>query len=174
MFCIMTMMYLSFTSSLLFFYLTNPLTLGLTLIFHTIFLSLFMGKMMKSFWFIYLLMLVFIGGMLVLFIYVTSIFPNEKFLFNQFNLMNLLIMLILMIMPYLFYNLFFKFNLPLNSFKLILNCTENYLMMNSLKMFNSNTNILLIFMINYLFYCMIIVIKITNFSKGPLRQLNYV
>lgn len=50
----------------------------------------------------------------------------------------------------------------------------NTAILNTRKIFNSQNNLLLIFLVNYLFYCIIIVIKITQYFKGPLRKINYV
>uniref|UniRef100_A0AAU7VAJ6 NADH-ubiquinone oxidoreductase chain 6 n=1 Tax=Stenopsocus nepalensis TaxID=3074945 RepID=A0AAU7VAJ6_9NEOP len=168
----MMMLYLmaSFLCMILFFYLNNPLTLGLILICQTLTLTFFLGTLMKSFWFLYLLILIFIGGMLVLFIYVTSIFPNEKFDINNNNSLNIVTFMLLLTIIFITYNYFFNLTLTFDS-------VENFILANkfmipSLKMFSFNTSMLFIFMVNYLFYCMIVVIKITNFFKGPLREMN--
>nr|UGS80500.1 NADH dehydrogenase subunit 6 [Paracaecilius japanus] len=167
----MTPIYLSISILLtfMFFFLVNPLSLGLILICQTITLALFLGTMLKSFWFMYLLMLVFIGGMLVLFIYATSIFPNEKFSFNQ-SMMIYVILAIGLFMTFLLMQYYFSFNLNSINLYTELMPSENNLLFSAMKMGTSQTNILLIFMVNYLFYCMIVVIKITNFFKGPLRM----
>uniref|UniRef100_A0AAU7VB97 NADH-ubiquinone oxidoreductase chain 6 n=1 Tax=Stenopsocus wangi TaxID=3074950 RepID=A0AAU7VB97_9NEOP len=166
------MLYLmaSFLFMILFFYLENPLTLGLILICQTLALTFFLGSLMKSFWFLYLLILIFIGGMLVLFIYVTSIFPNEKFNINNNNFFNIILFMTLLMIILLIYNNFFNLTLSFDS-------VENFILINkfmlpSVKMFSFNTSMLFIFMVNYLFYCMIVVIKITNFFSGPLRKMN--
>nr|UGS80253.1 NADH dehydrogenase subunit 6 [Eolachesilla chilensis] len=169
----LTLLIFSILLSILFFYLMNPLSLGLILILQTISVSLMLGTMSKSFWFLYLLILVFIGGMLVLFIYVTSIFPNEKFLFNQ-NVFLLLIAGVLILSTSTSLTYFFNLNIILPNFKSFLSMGENLIMTPTIKIFISQTNFLLIFLVNYLFYCMIVVIKVTNFFQGPLRKMNYV
>uniref|UniRef100_A0AAU7VAP7 NADH-ubiquinone oxidoreductase chain 6 n=1 Tax=Stenopsocus maximalis TaxID=3074943 RepID=A0AAU7VAP7_9NEOP len=168
----MIMLYLmaSMLFMILFFYLNNPLTLGLILICQTLALTFFLGTLVKSFWFLYLLILIFIGGMLVLFIYVTSIFPNEKFDINNNNSINIIsfmfLLAILMIVYFNFFNLTGVIDSLENS------SLNNKFMIPSVKMFSFNTSILFIFMVNYLFYCMVVVIKITSFFKGPLRKMN--
>lgn len=140
----------------------------------TISIRVFMGIITNSFWFLYLLILVFIGGILVLFIYVTSIFPNEKFSFNQKLLISSLIFITTLLIFFIVLNNYFIINLNLNNIESMLNIKINFNITNTRKIFNSNNNLLLIFLVNYLFYCITIVIKITNFFKGPLRKLNYV
>uniref|UniRef100_A0AAU7VAV4 NADH-ubiquinone oxidoreductase chain 6 n=1 Tax=Stenopsocus pygmaeus TaxID=3074948 RepID=A0AAU7VAV4_9NEOP len=168
----MMMMYLmvSFLFMTLFFYLNNPLTLGLILICQTLALTLFLGTLIKSFWFLYLLILIFVGGMLVLFIYVTSIFPNEKFDVNNSNSVNTIMIMFLLFILLVIYTNFFNLTPSLGSLENL--ALTNKFMIPSVKMFSFNTSMLLIFMVNYLFYCMVVVIKITSFFKGPLRKMN--
>lgn len=127
-----------------------------------------------SFWFLYILILVFIGGILVLFIYVTSIFPNEKFSFNQYFLLFTLLLFICVIILFIFLNNYFIINLNINSLESFFNIKLNINLINTIKIFNTKNSLLLIFLVNYLFYCIIIVIKLTNFFIGPLRKINYV
>lgn len=160
--------------TLIFFVVWNPLTLGLILLIQTLSLRIFIGTITNSFWFLYLLILVFIGGILVLFIYVTSIFPNEKFSFNQKLLLSILIFIFTLLTSFIILNNYFIINLNLNNIESILNIKINFNIINTRKIFNSYNNLLLIFLVNYLFYCIIIVIKITNFFIGPLRKITYV
>nr|UGS80331.1 NADH dehydrogenase subunit 6 [Hemicaecilius mockfordi] len=171
-------MYLIFTPifmllSLLFFFSVNPLTMGLILIILTIFISIFLTLSIKSSWFLYMLILIFIGGMLILFIYVTSIFPNEKFMFNQSKTIffsMFVTMTVIMFMMYLFFlNTNFYFFESYSSFLM----KEHLILSPTKKFFSSQTSFMLIFLVNYLFFCMIVVIKVTNFQQGPLRKMNY-
>lgn len=152
----------------------NPLTLGLILIIQTILSRVFLGFNIKSFWFLYILILIFVGGILVLFIYVTSIFPNEKFSWDQEQYLIFIIISIITLIILILLNKFFILNLRIIELNLLTEFKSNYSIINTLKIFNSKNNWLLIFLVNYLFYCMIVVIKITNFYRGPLRKINYV
>lgn len=60
----------------------HPLAIGLALLMQTLFIALSTGLVAPSFWFSYILFLVFLGGMLVLFIYVASLASNEIFRFS--------------------------------------------------------------------------------------------
>nr|UGS80162.1 NADH dehydrogenase subunit 6 [Anomopsocus amabilis] len=171
------MMLLIMTSILLtsmFFFSSNPLIMGFTLIMQTISMSILIGIMQKSFWFLYILILIFIGGMLVMFIYMTSILPNSKmFLFN--NKMKILLPLTFILFFILFFvNNLFTLNLSSLDLNLFLTMKENILLETTIKIFNSSSNMIMIFLVNYLLYCMIVIIKMINFSKGPLRKMNYV
>merc|ERR1712198_806681 len=65
--------------SLFFTRLSHPLAIGLALLSQTILICLITGLSSSSFWFSYILFLIFLGGILVLFIYVTSLASNEMF-----------------------------------------------------------------------------------------------
>jgi len=126
----------------------------------------------ESFWFSYILFLVFLGGILVLFIYVTSLASNEIFNFS-FNLILIIIFILLIIFFFsllidnieiTFLNNFDIFNFS----KLILN-KENSISIH--KLYNFPTNLITLILINYLFFTLIVVVKITNFYYGPLRNL---
>lgn len=133
----------------------------------TLAVSLLLGTLRKSFWFIYLLILIFIGGILVLFIYVTSIFPNEKFINGNYGLLMWVTLTAVSLITYII-----LFNIVPNILELTNSISINRLLIPSLKIFSSKTRLILIFIVNYLFYCIIVVIKITNFFRGPLRKIN--
>nr|AFU50257.1 NADH dehydrogenase subunit 6 [Spilopyra sumptuosa]QUB07186.1 NADH dehydrogenase subunit 6 [Spilopyra sumptuosa] len=151
-----------------FLFLNHPLSLGLILLCQTITISLMTGLMSPNFWFSYILFLIMIGGMLILFIYMTNISSNEKFKYSQnLMLLNLFFMLIMMLMIYY----------ELNFFNLILNLNEMNLNFKKInisfsKYFSYPNNMITYMLIIYLFITLIMVSKITKFNKGPLRK-NY-
>lgn len=63
----------------LFFSATHPLAMGLILLVQTFCLSLLSGLVSQTFWLRYVLFLVLLGGILVLFLYVTRLARNELF-----------------------------------------------------------------------------------------------
>nr|QVM79241.1 NADH dehydrogenase subunit 6 [Grammoptera ruficornis] len=157
--------------SLTFIFLNHPLAFGSILLIQTILISLITGKLTYNFWFSYILFLIMIGGMLILFIYMTSIASNEKFKMSykliMFNCLLLpLIMLCLIFMDYYFDN----FNI--NTLELInQNMYPSYkLSMN--KFMNWPNNLIIYMMILYLLMTLIAVVKITKIQSGPLRQKN--
>lgn len=83
-----------------------------------------------------------------------------------------MIFLVIVIVIILRINFLFQINNPINSIFYLINISEDILIYPSIKIFYSNVNFILIFIVNYLFYCIVVVIKITNFFKGPLRKLN--
>nr|UFZ13200.1 NADH dehydrogenase subunit 6 [Neochauliodes sinensis] len=151
--------------------MNHPLAMGLILLIQTILISLITGFMLQTFWFSYILFLILLGGMLVLFIYMTSLASNELFSFSMKSLlMNFIIMSLMMIvmMIYIPYNNLL--NLDMTKFNNYSLYTENNIEL--LKLYNFPTMNLTLMLVSYLFLTLIIVVKITNINQGPLRQFN--
>nr|YP_010022257.1 NADH dehydrogenase subunit 6 [Asyndetus clavipes]QOL12447.1 NADH dehydrogenase subunit 6 [Asyndetus clavipes] len=163
------------TSSMIFIQMNHPLAMGLMLLIQTLFICLMTGLMTKTFWFSYILFLMFLGGMLVLFIYVTSLASNEMFsLSMKMTLISMSIMmasfLFLMFIDSSLMSSIYQNNEMSelsNYFSLI---KENNIMLN--KIYNFPTNYMTIILINYLLITLIAIVKITNVFYGPLRQMN--
>nr|QHF17850.1 NADH dehydrogenase subunit 6 [Acrotaeniostola dissimilis] len=162
-------------SSFIFIQMNHPLAMGLMLLIQTIQICLLTGLMAKSFWFSYILFLIFLGGMLVLFIYVTSLASNEMFSMS----MKLTTICIMLFMTMMMINMmidktnisFFIQNNEMNSsYNMNLLLKENSL--NLYKLYNYPTNLITILLMNYLLITLIAVVKITKLFYGPLRSMN--
>nr|YP_009663900.1 NADH dehydrogenase subunit 6 [Hydrotaea spinigera]QCW07933.1 NADH dehydrogenase subunit 6 [Hydrotaea spinigera] len=158
---------LLFIFNYIFMNMKHPLAMGLTLLIQTTLISMITGLMTKSFWFSYILFLVFIGGMLVLFIYVTSLASNEMFSFSmKISVISIIMFIMMMFMMYFIdKNLLMQYsNLKMSS----LNQLNSYLMENSLslnKLYNYPMNLLTILLMNYLLITLIAVVKLLNYMK---------
>ncbi|CRL08765.1 ND6 [Clunio marinus] len=163
---------MNFLSSFIFMFIQHPLAMGLMLLIQTFLISILSGLMYKTFWFSYILFLIFIGGMLVLIIYITALASNEMFNFsNKILTLNIIFFILLMIC------------LMMTDKSMILmyiNNNENFLMMNMTKMISENSyslikiynypiNMISILLMIYLFLTLIAAVKITNIFEGPLR-----
>nr|UJG45316.1 NADH dehydrogenase subunit 6 [Anthomyia procellaris] len=164
---------LLFIFNFIFMNMKHPLAMGLTLLIQTTLVCLMTGLMTKTFWFSYILFLVFLGGMLVLFIYVTSLASNEMFSFS-IKLLFISLFILFMALTALY---FMDKNILLQYSNLEIQPISNmnsYMMENSLslnKLYNYPTNLLTILLMNYLLITLIAVVKITNLFKGPLRPM---
>nr|AML26256.1 NADH dehydrogenase subunit 6 [Leiodidae sp. BMNH 1274323] len=137
----------------------HPMSMGMMLLLLTFLMCLNMGMLLNQFWFSYILFLIMIGGMLILFIYMTSIASNEKFKFNLKLMMTSIIIMFMMLMPlYYFDKMFDYYNM------------DN--LINLIKFMNFPNDKILYFIFIYLFITLIAIVKISNIKKGPLRQLN--
>nr|WFP43263.1 NADH dehydrogenase subunit 6 [Rhomboptera ligata] len=156
---------------------SHPVSMTIIIMLQTLTMSLSMSLVAKTYWMSYILFLVFLGGMLVLFLYITSLAPNEMFSANPPTLANIItwplmamgwITLLLMDQPLL--NIFtsnIDNHLLTSPFMMTSNSTQ-YSML--LKLFNSSSGIITLIVITYLLLTLIAVVKITNIHSGPLRS----
>nr|AXS64841.1 NADH dehydrogenase subunit 6 [Staphylinoidea sp. 12 KM-2017] len=160
------MIFMIILNSSLFMLLNHPMSMGLILLIQTILISLITGFMFMNYWFSYILFLIMIGGMLILFIYMTSIASNEKFKFSNKILMMMMSILIMYSLSFMMLDNFLPYyssfsSSMMNSFNFKLNLS---------KFFNMPSIIIMFTMIIYLFITLIAVVKISNINMGPLRQ----
>nr|YP_002640597.1 NADH dehydrogenase subunit 6 [Hydroscapha granulum]CAM35441.1 NADH dehydrogenase subunit 6 [Hydroscapha granulum] len=163
-------------TSIMFSLMNHPMSMGFILLIQTILISLITGFLSYSFWFSYILLLILVGGMLVLFIYMTSLASNEMFKFSSKMFIFIMMYSIIMMMIYLF--------IDKSSLQIILKTSEmknfNDIIMNLIfensnslmKIYNTPINFITLMLINYLFLTLIAVVKITNINMGPLRKKN--
>nr|WON66001.1 NADH dehydrogenase subunit 6 [Carpelimus sp. 1 HFZ-2023b] len=154
MFCMTIFMLLMINLSMTFLFLNHPISMGLILLTQTLMTSLSMNLIMKNAWFSYILFLIMIGGLLIIFIYMTSLISNKKFKFSikilTFN------MIMLITFYFIEYNSIFE--------------NKNNIQFNFNKYINTPSFSIMIIMIIYLLITMIAVVKITQFKSGALRQ----
>nr|YP_009917455.1 NADH dehydrogenase subunit 6 [Drabescus ineffectus]QLJ57903.1 NADH dehydrogenase subunit 6 [Drabescus ineffectus] len=139
----------------------TPMSLGMMLLLQTFFSTILMSKMLSSSWLTFIMFLMMVGGLLILFMYMSSIASNEKFKVN----MSLYLILIILALP--FEEL--TFNMIINEKQTIMNYPEAIYMS---KIFNKSGMIITFMMFCYLILTMISVIKIIKIYKGPLRSFN--
>nr|UFQ23942.1 NADH dehydrogenase subunit 6 [Anopheles albitarsis] len=161
--------------SFIFMQMKHPLSMGLMLLIQTFLTCLVTSIYVKTFWFSYVLFLIFLGGMLILFIYVTSLSSNEMFSMS-FSL-TMISLIIFSIFSILFFfidkSLIEQFitNMEMEKLSNMNNLiNENILSLN--KMYNFPTNLITLLLINYLFLTLLVTVKITKKFYGPLRPMN--
>nr|YP_010472520.1 NADH dehydrogenase subunit 6 [Harpalus anxius]UVG42144.1 NADH dehydrogenase subunit 6 [Harpalus anxius] len=168
------LMLLSLMLTITFMFLNHPLSMGLILLIQTLLISLMSSLFSYSYWFSYILFMVMIGGMLVLFIYMTSLASNEMFNFSIKMSTFIIMWLSLMMISYLFIDYMMLTSLFKNSNMLefmnnmLMMKNENLLTLNMI--YNKPNNMITLMLVNYLFLTLIAVVKITDINYGPLRQ----
>nr|QNJ60037.1 NADH dehydrogenase subunit 6 [Amblytropidia mysteca] len=154
--------------------LNHPMSMMMFIILQTLLVGLMVGTMMESFWLSYILFLTFLGGMLVLFIYITSIASNEMFNPKSIIMMIMLIssMILMMILTMIDKTMFM--DLLKNTETININNSINYEEMTSSleKLYNKPTFIITMMMMIYLFLALVAVVKITNINQGPIRKMS--
>nr|AND96613.1 NADH deshydrogenase subunit 6 [Helictopleurus quadripunctatus] len=153
--------------SMLMIWMKHPLSMGLILLIQTINMALYMGYYHLTYWFSYILFLIMVGGMLILFIYMTSVASNEKFYPSMKLMLKSSMILSLWMLIFIFMNpLYINLN----------NKIENFLLLNKInysltKFINFPNHFIYYLLIIYLLIALLIIVKITNFKKsGTLRS----
>nr|AXS65168.1 NADH dehydrogenase subunit 6 [Coleoptera sp. 10 KM-2017] len=151
-------------------FMKHPLSLGAALLMQTINVALISGTLNMNFWFSYILTLIMIGGMLILFIYMTSIASNEKFKFSSPIAIMYMIMMNLVTMLMMTDQFMWNENLNNSDMSELTSMMNFTLMLN--KFTNYPNNLMMYLTVIYLFITLIAVVKITKMQEGPLRHKN--
>nr|YP_009350166.1 NADH dehydrogenase subunit 6 [Nasutitermes longirostris]AQP26444.1 NADH dehydrogenase subunit 6 [Nasutitermes longirostris]AQP28206.1 NADH dehydrogenase subunit 6 [Nasutitermes longirostris]AQP30020.1 NADH dehydrogenase subunit 6 [Nasutitermes longirostris] len=156
-------MSMSTMTSLMFTQMKHPMAMGLMLLMQTTLVCLISGTMYSSFWFSYILFMIMIGGMLVLFMYMTSLASNE--MFSPSNKMMLASSITLPILMYMMPTL-------TNSKEMNMHNTmmENEITTTTTVMYNQMMGMMTTMLVIYMLLTLIVVVNIINVSKGPLRH----
>nr|YP_010554812.1 NADH dehydrogenase subunit 6 [Sternochetus gravis]UYP50697.1 NADH dehydrogenase subunit 6 [Sternochetus gravis] len=158
---------LNWLFSFIFIFLNHPLSLGCILLIQTILISLSSGFLYFNFWFSYILFLVMIGGMLVMFMYMTSIASNEKFKMPKILPIWIILMIFILLSwknkdPF-YSNIFNHSIINLSQSNIMSNLTLN-------KFYNWPNSLIMMFLMIYLLITLIAIVKIIGKNFGTLRQ----
>nr|AQP27165.1 NADH dehydrogenase subunit 6 [Pericapritermes sp. 4 TB-2017] len=156
-------MSMSTVTSLMFTQMKHPLAMGLMLLLQTTMICVISGTMYSSFWFSYILFMIMIGGMLVLFMYMTSLASNEMFSPSNKMLMTAALILpaMAMIMPTV------TNNKEMSNHNMMM---ENEITSTTTVMYNQMMGAMTTLLVLYMLLTLIVVVNIINVSSGPLRH----
>nr|URH16564.1 NADH dehydrogenase subunit 6 [Sphaerotermes sphaerothorax] len=159
------LMSMSTMTSLMFTQMKHPMAMGMMLLLQTTMMCLISGTMYSSFWFSYILFMIMIGGMLVLFMYMTSLASNE-----MFSPSNKMILTASIMLPMLIYFM----PSPSNNKEMKIHNTmmENEITTTTTVMYNQTMGVMTTLLVMYMLLTLIVVVNIINVSKGPLRHTN--
>nr|AWV83858.1 NADH dehydrogenase subunit 6 [Tettigades chilensis] len=144
----------------------HPLSMGFVLLMETILASMTCSLNMKTYLISYILFLIFIGGMLILFMYMSSVASNEKF--YMLNMLSTMIMMIISILIVIKLNLNLEYNLyddNIGSLKSYSNLAMN-------KLYSLPSGMLTLMMVIYLLFTLVVVSNIIGMKSSPLRSYN--
>nr|AXS65498.1 NADH dehydrogenase subunit 6 [Curculionoidea sp. 13 KM-2017] len=163
-------MMMNFMFSIMFIFMNHPMSLGSILLIQTVLVSLLSGLIFNNFWFSYILFLVMIGGMMVLFIYMTSIASNEKFNLpkNKMILFFSCLIVTLLLITIIQDNHFLSMILYKYTKWILLN-SSNYIF-NLSKFYNLPNIQIFVIMVSYLLITLIVTMKIIGKPSKSLRQ----
>nr|ARW70227.1 NADH dehydrogenase subunit 6 [Schlechtendalia peitan] len=141
----------------------SPLKSNLTILFQSISLTMMINLINKTSWISFMIFILYIGGLMIIFLYISSIAFNEINI-NSINKIFMLMLIIIMI--YYFNPLMLMENFKFNNNYLF---EDNFYLMN---MFNMPNNLMIYFTLMILFIMLILIIWMLKLNKGPIRQKN--
>nr|AIY61981.1 NADH dehydrogenase subunit 6 [Anoplotermes group nr. E1 TB-2014] len=152
-------------TSIMFTQMKHPLAMGMMLLIQTTMVCIISGTMYSSFWFSYILFMIMVGGMLVLFMYMTSLASNEMFSPSNKMLMTMTVLTpaIVYIMPTV------TNNKEMNMHNTMM---ESEVTTTTTVMYNSTMGTMTTLLVLYMLMTLIVVVNIINVSSGPLRHTN--
>nr|YP_010990575.1 NADH dehydrogenase subunit 6 [Kodaianella bicinctifrons]WOW98889.1 NADH dehydrogenase subunit 6 [Kodaianella bicinctifrons] len=145
--------------------LKHPISLGTMLMLQTVMMSIYISTNDSNSWFSYILFLTIIGGMMVMFMYMSSIASNEKFKQNK-NLLMIVSLLLMMIL--ILSDKTMEITQTINQNKMF--PSEMEYIKSTSKFFNLNKMNITIMMMMTLLLTMISVTNISNTFEGPLKK----
>nr|AMM04651.1 NADH dehydrogenase subunit 6 [Folsomia candida] len=150
--------------SAMFYLSSHPVMMMVLIISQTMILCITVWFFMKTSWFSYILFLIFLGGLMVLFIYITSLASNELISLKMITLPNSIFIPMILVF-------FMIMNVDFQEFKesgtsFLMTKTFNFL-------YSWNNCILLTTSMLYLFLTLVIVVKISNKFEAPLKTLSH-
>nr|YP_010953283.1 NADH dehydrogenase subunit 6 [Olinga feredayi]WMQ76538.1 NADH dehydrogenase subunit 6 [Olinga feredayi] len=158
--------------------INQPMMMTIMLIILALMISLMIGLMNSSFWFSYVMFLIFVGGLFILFIYVSSMASNKFYQLKMNNLIIwmiiLLITLIIMLILMKSYSLYLIKTMEVKSFWSNFFWFNNEMENNNKlsKIYNKHSSMISLMLMNYLLMALFVCVKITKISQGPLRKSN--
>nr|WMC20898.1 NADH dehydrogenase subunit 6 [Helicocranchia sp. n SB-2022] len=165
---LLLMVSLGFSLSSICLMVIQPLSLGFMLSLLTLFISGLMGMIIFS-WYGYLLFLVYIGGLLVMFMYVISLIPNLIFISSKVFMYTFVIFFGFLVM-----NLFVSkefISIDMKSFSLFDYSAMSMYGGSMIMMYDNFMCYLLLGVV--LLFLLISVVKICYYCEGPLRVFKF-
>nr|YP_010271141.1 NADH dehydrogenase subunit 6 [Anchon yunnanense]UKB86906.1 NADH dehydrogenase subunit 6 [Anchon yunnanense] len=157
-----TLMKLMMTTSIMSTMMKMPMSMGITLMIQTMMAISLMNTMSTSSWIPSITFLIMIGGLMIIFMYMSSITSNEKFKLNLKMLYPMTIMMLMM------EEMMSNYQTPeIQNLQ-----KESPVMMSMTKMYSKSMMMTMLIMM-FLLLTMIVVNKITKMFEGPLRTKTY-
>nr|YP_009742278.1 NADH dehydrogenase subunit 6 [Polinices sagamiensis]QID90360.1 NADH dehydrogenase subunit 6 [Polinices sagamiensis] len=154
---------LSMSSIFMFPLMAQPLSLGLSIMISTLFMCMLTSMFLSS-WYGYILFLIYVGGLLVMFAYVSALSPNVLFSGGGAIIFFVILFIVLLSMTY-----FYPF-----SDTTVTSYYSLYSQMKSLKIYGSQLvspqiASILVGLGSILLINLIVVVKICYYQQAPLR-----
>lgn len=157
------------TFPVIFIMLSHPISIGLLILLQTLLIAIFTGAQSNNFWFSYILFLVFLGGILILFSYITRLVANQTFKFSSFIPWIILVTRIFIITSPLIMKIWNWNFSSLNIFDP--SVPSHFAFTHFSKLYLTYRARITIFLALLLLLSLIVVVNLIKLDKGPLRSL---
>nr|YP_009407042.1 NADH dehydrogenase subunit 6 [Typhlatya garciai]ASA39591.1 NADH dehydrogenase subunit 6 [Typhlatya garciai] len=164
-----SLMILTSSLSVVFTKITHPLAMGAILLTQTTIIAFLATFILKTTWFSYILFLIFLGAMLVLFIYVASLAPNEPLSLSYLMIMVIFLSILISASITLLDPMLLSYSTFIENATSHLTLTSNMAPLCLNPMYNASSMKMTLFLILYLLLTLVVVVKITATHFGPLR-----
>nr|AET09684.1 NADH dehydrogenase subunit 6 [Gondogeneia antarctica] len=149
------------------FYFNTPLSMAFLIISHTILISVYIYLTLKTTWFSFFLLMVFLSAMAVIFVYISAMASNEMMYLHTSAIFVASMFTVLFMLMLIFTNN----TLHLNPFSSTINESSlPSIAITLYKMYSYNTMTLTLTLIVYLLLALIIVVKNASICSAPLRS----
>lgn len=141
---------------------SHPIALIVAILLQTLFCCLALASLNTTSWFSFILFLIFLGGLMVLFIYISSLASNEKFTVRLQKAPSVLAICAAATALFLW---------GANEQLASLSYTNEVKLLTN--MYSSNILAPTLITILYLLLTLVVVVRITSKYEGPLRNITY-
>nr|QQQ88617.1 NADH dehydrogenase subunit 6 [Hyalella nefrens] len=149
-----------FLTTFMFTQLSTPLGLGAAVVIFSFFVSLSMALVCYTSWFSLLLFMLFLSGMMIIFIYVCSLASNETHFYS--------VTFIYLVLAFTFFMAFsYEVNKLMGVSGMLVSSSDSAILM--CKVYSFSVYMFIMLLIIYLLITLIVVVKICVISEGPVR-----
>nr|YP_010710168.1 NADH dehydrogenase subunit 6 [Lipaphis pseudobrassicae]WCS41468.1 NADH dehydrogenase subunit 6 [Lipaphis pseudobrassicae] len=141
----------------------SPISSNLIILLQTMTLTMMINLINKTSWISFMIFILYIGGLMIIFLYISSIAFNELNINKNFKNILLKLILITLMLIYLKMSLNLDNMMYENKFMF----EDNYYFLN---MFMLPNNLMIYMIMFILFFMLILIIWMLKINKGPIRQ----
>nr|YP_010127206.1 NADH dehydrogenase subunit 6 [Brevicoryne brassicae]QPO84590.1 NADH dehydrogenase subunit 6 [Brevicoryne brassicae] len=141
----------------------SPISSNLIILIQTMTLTMMINLINKTSWISFMVFILYIGGLMIIFLYISSIAFNELNINKNYKNMFYKLIFITLVLSY------FKMSLNLNN----LNYENKFMFEDNfyfLNMFMLPNNLMIYLIMFILFFMLILIIWMLKINKGPIRQ----
>nr|YP_008757725.1 NADH dehydrogenase subunit 6 [Cavariella salicicola]AGF93742.1 NADH dehydrogenase subunit 6 [Cavariella salicicola] len=143
----------------------SPLSSNLIILIQTMTLTMMINLINKTAWISFMIFILYIGGLMIIFLYISSIAFNELNINKNYKNMIFKLSLIILMMMYMK----MSFNMENLNYENKFIFEDNFYFLN---MFMMPNNLMIYMIMMILFFMLILIIWLLKINKGPIRQKN--